>query len=365
MTLYAWGANCFGQLGLGHKSEQEISPQKVNLRGSDLSAEDIVSISAGVAHSLILDTKGRVFSCGSNCSGRLGLLDDTFKFTQIEILEKFKIVQISCGSDFNAAVSECGKQFVWGSNSSNQLGISSNITSTAIPTKLQVPRKLAAGLKNVSCGWGHSVIISKEGCLLVSGDGTEGQLGLGENSNDNNNIIMRKVPHIGNIISVATGHHHTLALKDDGAVLSWGENQHGELGFDRDDLPRSYVPVETFFSEGLRSVCAGWQHSAALTVAGEILTWGRSTSGQLGAEREVMHEPEKVPTLSNVEQLSCGVAHNLALTRDNKLYSWGWNELGSCGTGDIKDVLFPVQILKKRKVRYCVASYGSSFAVIE
>ncbi|CAG9769064.1 unnamed protein product [Ceutorhynchus assimilis] len=364
MTLYAWGANSYGQLGLGHKSEEEITPKEVNLKGSDLKPQDIVSISAGAGHTLILDTSGRVYCCGWNSKGQLGLSDDTLRFTQIGILKEFKIVQISCGWDFSAAVSECGKQFVWGNNQFTQLGLSKSITCTGIPSRLQVSQKLATGFKKVSCGLRHSAMITKEGGLLVAGTGAKGQLGLGDDFDDNNYLSITRVPDMEQIISVASGQHHTLALKDNGTVLSWGENKFGQLGVDP-NVGSSFVPLEAFHHEGLQDVYAGWTHSAALTVTGEVFTWGRPTYGQLGDERDVPYKPEKVPTLSDVKQLSVGSEHNLALTKDNKLYSWGWNEHGSCGTGDKKDVKVPTQILSQKNVKYGFACTGSSFAVIE
>ncbi|KAL1512947.1 hypothetical protein ABEB36_002446 [Hypothenemus hampei] len=364
MTLYAWGANSYGQLGLGYKSEEEVTPKKVVLEGSDLDPQDIVSISGGAGHTLILDSKGLIYCCGWNSKGQLGLSDDTVKLTQIEILKEFKIVQISCGWDFSAAVSECGKQFVWGNNQHTQLGLSKSITCTGIPSRLQVSQKLATGFKRVSCGLRHSAMITKERGLLVAGTGAKGQLGLGDDFDDNNYLSISKVPELEDIISVASGQHHTLALRENGTVLGWGENKFGQLGVDS-SVTNSFVPLETFYHEGLESVYAGWTHSAALTKNGEVFSWGRDTYGQLGAEREIPFKPEKIPSLNNIRQLSLGSEHNLAVTRDNKLYTWGWNEHGSCGTGDKKDVRVPTQIFKDGKVKCAFACTGSSFAVVE
>lgn len=130
------GANSYGQLGLGFKSEEVLEPQPVPLDG--LAASEIVSVCGGAGHTLALDTEGRVFCCGWNSKGQLGISDDTLKFQQIEILKEFKIVQVSCGWDFSAAVSSCGKQFVWGNNAFTQLGLSKSITCTGIPSLLQV-----------------------------------------------------------------------------------------------------------------------------------------------------------------------------------------------------------------------------------
>lgn len=364
MTLYCWGANSYGQLGLGSKSDEQIEPKEVPLSGSDLDAKNIVSIAGGAGHTLILDNNGYVYCCGWNSKGQLGLMDDTLKFTQIEILKGYKITQISCGWDFSAAVSECGKQFVWGNNANTQLGLSKSITCTGIPSRLQVSQKLATGFRQVSCGLRHSAMLTKDGGVLVAGTGSKGQLGLGDAFDDNSYLSISKVPELEDVISVASGQHHTVVLKENGTVLSWGENKFGQLGLDP-VLLNSFVPMEVFSHEGLEKVYTGWTHSAAVTKNGEIFSWGRNTYGQLGSQREISYKPERIPDINDVKQFSVGSEHNLAVTKDGKLFSWGWNEHGSCGTGDKKDVLKPTQILTNHKVKLAFACTGSSFAVVE
>lgn len=324
-----------------------------------------MDISGGAGHTLILDNEGRIYGCGWNSKGQLGISDDALKFEQIEILKEYKIVQISCGWDFSAAVSECGKQFVWGNNTYTQLGLSKSITCTSIPSRLQVSQKLATGFKHVSCGLRHSAMITKEGGLLVAGTGSKGQLGLGDNFNDDNYLSISKVPDMEEVTSVASGQHHTIVLKGGGTVLAWGDNKYGQLGVDPADASSIFVPHEVFFDESLESVHAGWTHSAALTKDGEIYIWGRNCYGQLGGPREVPHRPEKLAALKDVRRLTLGSEHNLAVTADGKLFCWGWNEHGNCGTGDKKDVLKPKQIFSGRKVRYAAACTGHSFAVVD
>lgn len=352
-------------MGLGYKSEEELQPKEVPLENTDLRPENIVAISGGGGHTLILDSNGYVYCCGWNSKGQLGLSDDTTKIEQIEILKEFKIIQISCGWDFSAAVSACGKQFVWGNNLYTQLGLSKSITCTGIPSLLQVSQKLATGFRHVSCGLRHSAMITKEGGLLVAGTGSKGQLGLGDNYNDDNYLSISRVPDLEHVISVASGQHHTVALKDGGTVITWGDNKYGQLGLDPNQAASVFVPTEVYADESFEKVFAGWSHTAALTSSGEIFNWGRNTYGELGAQREVSYRPEKLSALKDVTQLSLGSEHNLAVTKDNKLFCWGWNEHGNCGTGDKENVVKPKQIFANRKVKFAAACTGHSFAVVE
>lgn len=357
------GANSHGQLGLGYKSEQELEPKEVVL-SDDLKAENIVHIAGGAGHTLILDNCGHVYCCGWNNKGQLGISDDTLKFKEIEILKGFKVVEIACGWDFSAALTDCGKLFVWGNNAYTQLGLSKSITCTGIPSLLQVSQKLATGFKQVSCGLRHMAIITKDDGMLVAGNGNKGQLGIGDNYNDDNYLSISKVPDVKGVKSIACGEHHTLVLRSDGTILSWGDNKHGQLAIDP-KVPHSFVPSEIFNNESLEKVFAGWSHSAALTATGEVFMWGRNSYGQLGMNKDVTYKPEKLTNLKDIVNLSLGSEHNLAITKDSKLHSWGWNEHGNCGTGDVTNVTKPKLILSNYKVKYAAACTGHSFAVVE
>lgn len=323
-----------------------------------------MQIAGGGGHTLILDTLGHVYCCGWNNKGQLGLSDDCVKFQQIEILKGFKVVQISCGWDFSMAVTDCGQLFVWGNNSFTQLGLSKSITCTGIPSLLQVSQKLATGFKEVSCGLRHTAMITKDDGVIVAGTGSKGQLGLGDNYNDDNYLSISKLPNVEDVKSVACGENHSVALRSDGTVFCWGDNKFGQLGQEI-TVPSSFVPIEVLNHEGLAKVYAGWTHTAALTDKGEVYNWGRNHYGQLGCEREHSHKPELNPLLKNIGQLSLGSEHNLAVTNDGKLFTWGWNEHGNCGTGTTNNVLKPTQILKNHKVKFATACTGHSFALVE
>lgn len=187
----------------------------------------------------------------------------------------------------------------------------------------------------------------------------------GDNYNDDNYLSISRVPDVEDVISAASGQHHTVVLKQGGTVLTWGDNKYGQLGIDPDIAPSVFVPSEVYSEPSFEKVYAGWTHTAALTQNGDVFMWGRNSYGQLGAERENPFKPAKLEALGNIDTLSLGSEHNLALTKDSKLYCWGWNEHGNCGTGDKEDVKIPKQIFVGKKVRFAAACTGHSFAVVE
>ncbi|KAJ8299033.1 hypothetical protein KUTeg_023093 [Tegillarca granosa] len=101
--------------------------------------------------------------------------------------------------------------------------------------------------------------------------------------------------------------------------------------------------------------------------SGNVYSWGRNDYGQLGrsCDGSYDHIPGLVTGLKNVASLSCGSEHNLALTDDGTLFSWGWNEHGICGTGDEINVKFPhkVAALKDYQFYHVGCGAGHSFAI--
>jgi alpha-tubulin suppressor-like RCC1 family protein len=146
----------------------------------------------------------------------------------------------------------------------------------------------------------------------------------------------------GTVVSpmVATGSQHTLALKSDGTVWSWGQNDSGQIG-NNTNAPNIFAPVQVHgvadsgFLTGVMSISAGGSNSLALKSGGTVFAWGNNASGQIGdattTERDV---PVAVSGLSGVTAIAAGSQHSLALKSDGTVWSWGDNAFGQLGDGN-------------------------------
>ncbi|MBA4147735.1 MAG: hypothetical protein H0X66_06435 [Verrucomicrobia bacterium] len=151
-----------------------------------------------------------------------------------------------------------------------------------------------SGLSNVvaiAAGEWHNMALRADGTLIGWGVNNAGQ---------------RDVPSdLTNVEVIATGGYHNLAVKADGTVRAWGQNEFGQTN----------VPA------GLNNVVAvegGWSHSVALKADGKVVAWGRNNEGQA-----------TVPFgLTNVVAIAAGEYHNLALKADGTVTGWGWNGFG-------------------------------------
>jgi E3 ubiquitin-protein ligase HERC2 len=134
---------------------------------------------------------------------------------------------------------------------------------------------------------------------------------------------------------------HSLLLTSSGRVLSFGTGQNGALGHGFSggkQLPDVLRPQYIGGLSGVRCVCvsAGEIHSAAVSVDGDVYTWGDGFCGQLGhADKGPQVSPVHVTSggLEDecVSHVSCGARHTLAVTEDGEVFSWGLGHFGVLG----------------------------------
>eukprot|EP00004_Rigifila_ramosa_P024507 TRINITY_DN7127_c0_g1_i1.p1 TRINITY_DN7127_c0_g1~~TRINITY_DN7127_c0_g1_i1.p1 ORF type:complete len:938 (+),score=202.27 TRINITY_DN7127_c0_g1_i1:1762-4575(+) len=150
---------------------------------------------------------------------------------------------------------------------------------------------------------------------------------------------------------VACGWLHSAAVTHAGALYTWGKNKFGELGLGESARSEEVIAVPRLVAslERVRvvAIACGAQHSIALSDLGTVFSWGRGQHGQLGlgeaGAANIVHTPQRVEALrlKAVVQVAAGYHHSLALTDSDDLFAWGWNAHGQLGVGDTVDVFSP------------------------
>lgn len=124
--------------------------------------------------------------------------------------------------------------------------------------------------------------------------------------------------------------NHTLFLLASGRVLSFGCNEHGELGRPTSSSGSLIDPAH--FKEKVTLVDAGWKHCAVITESRDLYTWGHGAYGRLGlGHSRDIGVPTLVQGLGSVVDVSCGESHTIALDSAGQLWSWGSNHYGKLG----------------------------------
>ena len=176
-------------------------------------------------------------------------------------------------------------------------------------------------------------------------DGTVYQWGHGRVIGNSYTPIL--VAGLSNVVALSGGWDHALALKSNGTVWAWGQNNLGELG---DGTTNSRAaPVAVCNLINIISVSGGDWHSTALASNGTVWKWGRNESGQLGlgftnTVTTPNPIPVQIPGFSNVVLASARDWHNIAVKRDGTVWVWGDNRSDCCGNASGINVLSPTKM---------------------
>lgn len=234
--------------------------------------------------SLILSTNvfAQVKTWGGNNNGQLGDGTTTNRPSPTTLGSLTDIVDIhggggGFGGGHTLAVRANGTVLAWGQNDFGQLG---NGTINTTGCKCNPTPGAVSGLTNViavSGGANHSLALKSDGTVWAWGLNSNAQLGDGTTTNRLTPVQVRigigGSNYINDIIAIDAGGYHNLALKSDGTVWAWGDNNSGQIG-DGTLTDLATVVQITSLSNNILAVSAGTVHSMALSKTGQILCLG-------------------------------------------------------------------------------------------
>lgn len=372
--VYCWGYNLNGQLGNGATT---TSAALVDITASGaLAGKTIVTLAAGDAHTLALDSDGKVYAWGNNTSGRLGNGGSSGNSTvPVEVtasgaLAGKTIVAIDAGTDHSLALDSDGKVYAWGANGSGQLGIGSNDVKT-VPTAVDTSGVLQdEHIVAISAGQGFSLVASETGRVFSWGGNPYGQLGDGT-------VVYRTAPVAVDdsgalagkkIVRVAAGWYHSVALDDTGVVYAWGSNNYGQVGTGNKtqaNTPAAVVTSGALNGKTLVTVDAGRAHTIASDRDGVAYAWGWGSDGQNGVNSTAdLLSPTAMNTTGvlsgkHISSVVVGSTYSLLLDSLGRLYAAGDNTYGQLGTGATSaDARLAVAGVEKMPARHTITVDG-------
>lgn len=329
--MLCWGNASYGQLGLGGIDEEiVVEPRKCNFFNGKL----VRGMGCGRRHTVFLLGDGTVYTCGCNDLGQLGHDKTRKKPEQVVALDAQNIVAVSCGEAHTVALNDKGQVFAWGQASDGQLGLSNMEECIRVPRNIKSLSEVH--VVQVTCGYRHSLALSRSGQIFSWGQNKYGQLGLGK---EGPGVLTPQVVQslLGiPFAQISAGGAHSFGLTLSGAVFGWGRNKFGQLGLNDNRDRCAPCLLRTLRSQRVVYICCGEDHTAALTKEGGVFTFGAGGYGQLG-HNTTNHEinPRKVFELMGnvVTQIACGRQHTLAfIPSSGKIDSFGLGGNGQLGT---------------------------------
>ncbi|XGW20104.1 hypothetical protein V3C99_003715 [Haemonchus contortus] len=354
--LLGCGLSEDGQLGLGSRSAACVKlPEQIVGAPLSSSGTAVISVACGEKHTLLLAEDGKMWSVGGNDAGQLGRGGrgaGSFTIYPVSFSGGVEMIQIAAGRSHSLAVAEDGRLFAWGNNEHGELAMPRYISCQETPKRIAELTEVV----QVASGPHHCIALLENGVVAVWGEQSDGAI-------LHSPQIVSQLTGIP-IVRIAAGGRHCVAISAGGGVYVWGHNEYGQLGTG-DTLPRS----SPFFLDGMSSMriieaYCGDSHTLLLSQEGRLFAFGSDAQGQIGGGRKFDKHtnPAAVAELmgSTVTRVACGRNHSVVVI-GGRLYPFGQNANGQLGNGSAMNQPLPRQTDELDHVVSVFAGFDQTF----
>lgn len=239
---------------------------------------------------------------------------------------------IAAGSDHSVVARPDGSVAAWGFNGPYRLlGVVYCSLYQADHWVYKSARPIqseATGVKTLDASWSATAAVLMDGRVVTWGRNDHEQLGHAEPSvlcptaEEVDRPSVRELPGLTDASVIDAGAYHFLALKTDGTVWAWGFNWFGQLG--RGDFADSGNPAPVTGLGDVTLISAGPTHNLALKTNGTVWGWGSNAGARLGVSVGGAREtPIQVPGLTNPASITAGPDVSYAVLGDGTVRIWG------------------------------------------
>jgi alpha-tubulin suppressor-like RCC1 family protein len=283
---------------------------------------------------------GQVACFGQNNDGQLGTGDTVSSAFPVTVDGLPPAKSLAAGERHTCAVLADGRLACWGDNTSLQITVDAELSSSLVPVFEEIPAQLAASLgrpTDVAAGSLHTCFSWSTGGVSCRGDDQYEQLGQTDNG-----LYSVEAAQAGSLVSMKD---FTCALSSDGEAMCWGRNDEGQLGgasVQATENEAAAIPGLT----DLVSVDVGHAHGCALTASGDVLCWGAGSQGQIGDGEATQSLPTPVvdPLGAVFKDIAAGEAHSCALSAGGEVTCWGSNAFGQLGLPNVLTANVPMAV---------------------
>ncbi|XP_019454817.1 PREDICTED: uncharacterized protein LOC109355968 isoform X1 [Lupinus angustifolius] len=278
--------------------------------------------------------------------------------------------------------------YIWGEDIGNGVlgggvhrveSLSNSEMDALIPKALK--SKVVLDVYSIACGSKHAVVVTKQGEIFSWGYESGGRLGLGVEANVSHPKPIDTLSNV-NIELVACGDYHTCAITFAGDLYTWGDGTHNSGLLGNGNEVSHWIPKKVSGDmEGVHISfvsCGPW-HTAIVTLAGQLFTFGDGSFGALGhGDHSSTDIPREVEALKGLRTtwVSCGVWHTASVVQVinesmessmhsliGKLFAWGDGDEGRLGHVDKEPRLVPDCVTTLNNENICRVACGQNLTI--
>jgi len=322
-----------------------------------------ISSSTEGAYVLVL-RGGTVWGWGHNFYGQVGDGTTVNRSTPAQVDDLMFVKDIGAGGHTSIALKTDGTVWTWGSNEFGSLGIGAT-TPAASSRPVQVTSLSA--ITAISAGTSHTMVLKSDGTVWTWGGNSRGELGIGV-QDFVAHPVPTQVPSLTNVVRIVAGDGISYAIKSDGTVFGWGTTISGILGDGTQSGVPKTSPIELSSLKDTVAFGLGVSSTVALKPDGTLLSFGSNFLGRLGRGiglNDVFPVPTQISDLLG-KAVSSGYSHTLVTLPDGTIKVFGGNDAGQLGLGssDLNSHPSPALVPGVSGVFATAAGSTASFALI-
>ncbi|GEM_PF-3114623 len=339
-----WGDNSNGETGA------KPGPTSVSTKPNPVqTVAGVTALSSKTKHTCALLGGGKVACWGHNFWGDLGIGVKGSQDVYIpQVIKGFKgVVKVSAGGDYTFTRKTDGSVWGWGKNVTGHL-LDGTAGAALIPIKVGSATALPAVSDICSAANHVCAIRASDQTALCWGRGTDGQVGNGKTGSGNLVKVPTVVVKAPKASRIFCGYDHTCALTKAGQMWCWGRNSSSQLG-----NKSTNTAAEAVWSEqvgGVKQAALGTSHTCVVDNYGKVKCWGRNEYGQIGVgpgKGKTIKIVAIVPLPKKAVAVTAGRAHTCAALVDGSAWCWGRNHKSQLGDGTKTDSPSPVKVVVK------------------